>query len=376
MENEKIEKIEKSLAAIDKKESKVMFFITQPATPSASIYEIYRHATTLKNLGYNVVMVSDDSEYEIPSWVDKELVDMEHKSMNNLKLTVGAQDMLIIPEVLPNVMEQTQNLPCIRVAFVQSIDYALNSMIPATDWRSFGITDVITTSDVLKDLIIELYGDKFNINIIPPTIPEYFNDVNDEIKKPIISIIGRNSNEISKVVKMFYAIYPQYSWIGFDSMLSESKPPKPLARKEFANKLKGNFASVWIDRISSFGTFPLEAMKARSILIGLLPDITPEYLIVEEDGEFKLNVDSGFWTNDIYTLPRLIGDVVTKFIDDSLDEKIFEEMKITSSNYNEDETIKKSIDVFKGLFSNRKEILEKALNNLKEEQKESKDEEK
>ena len=110
------------------------------------------------------------------------------------------------------------------------------------------------------------------------------------MKRPVISIVGRNPNEISKIVKLFYSRSPQFGWVTFDSMITDSKPPSPLRRVDYAERLKKNFATVWVDRISTFGTVPLEAMKAGSIPIGLLPDITPEYLL-DEKGEFICEIN-------------------------------------------------------------------------------------
>jgi len=66
-------------------------------------------------------------------------------------------------------------------------------------------------------------------------------------------------------------------------MLTKSKPPQTMRRVDFAKRLQGNFAAVWIDRIASFGTFPLECMKSGVIPISLVPDIIPEYLIERDE---------------------------------------------------------------------------------------------
>ena len=266
-------------------------FVARGTNPAASVYEIYFHAKTLKNMGYNVTMLTDVVDYEIPSWIEPELTDIPHEPMESAKLTVGTQDVIIIPEIFSNVMEQTKNLPCIRIGLLQSVDYMLNGLLPATDWTSFGIQEVITTSEEVENLLKEYYGnDKFNVSVSAPAIPDYFKN-DDNIKRPVISIVGRNPNEISKIVKLFYTRYPQYGWVTFDSMITDSKPPSPLRRIDYAERLKKNFATVWVDRISTFGTVPLEAMKAGSIPIGLMPDITPAYLLDEEDGLFDTGVN-------------------------------------------------------------------------------------
>lgn len=366
IEMSKIDKLKIALNDIKNKKSKFLFFVAKSVNPAASIYEIYRHATVVKNMGYSVTMLTDSIDYEKPKWIESSLTDHPHEPMEKAKLTVGTKDVIVIPEIFSNVMEQTKNLPCIRIGLLQSFDYMLNSLLPATDWTSFGISDIITTNSEVKTLLKEFYGnDTFNIKLAPPSIPDYFK-YNGELKRPVVSIVGRNPNEISKIVKLFYSKYPQYGWVTFDSMITDSKPPSPLRRVDYAERLKRNFAVVWVDRISTFGTLPLEAMKASCITIGLVPDIVPEYLLNDE-GKFAEN--TGVWTRDIYSVPVLIGDVVTRFLDDSIDEKIFETMSNISEKYNTEKANKDLGESYTEFLNQRAVILEKAISDFEKSQK-------
>lgn len=360
----KIEKLKIALNGIKNKESKFLFFTTSTSNPAASIYEIYRHATVVKNLGYDVRILTDSIDYEVPNWIESELTDFPHESMEKIKLSVSAKDVVVIPEIFSNVMEQTKNLPCIRIGLLQSFDYMLNSLLPATDWNSFGINNIITTSKEVENLIEEFYGKNvFNVKKTSPAIPEYFR-YDGELKRPVISIVGRNANEISKVVKLFYAKYPQYGWVTFDSMITDSKPPSPLTRIEYAERMKKNFAVVWIDRISTFGTVPLEAMKAKTIPIGLMPDIVPEYLL-DEEGEFTEKC--GAWTKDIYTIPILIGEIITKFLDDTINEDYFNVMSSIADKYDVEKSNLEIGSTYESFLNERYSIIEKAIKEFEEE---------
>ena len=357
----KIDKVKESVLKLKNKESKFLFFVARGTNPAASVYEIYFHATTLKNLGYNVTMLTDVADYEIPSWIEPVLTDLPHESMEKAKLTVGTSDVVVIPEIFSNVMEQTKNLPCIRIGLLQSIDYMLNGLLPATDWKSFGIEEIITTNSEAVILMNEFYGENtYNMQIASPAIPEYFK-YNGELKRPVISIVGRNPNEISKIVKLFYSRYPQYGWLTFDSMITDSKPPSPLRRVDYAERLKKNFAVVWVDRISTFGTLPLEAMKAHTITIGLLPDIVPEYLLDEEKKSVE---NTGVWTTDLYAIPVLIGELVHKFLDDTIDDKIFETMGSIADKYNVVDAAKNIEEVYGSILQKRIDVLEKAISDF------------
>lgn len=362
-EVEQIEKIKVSLDRLVNKKSKFLFVVPESQSPVASVYEIYFHASVVKNLGYEVIMMVEKGDYVPPSWIEKELTDHKHMSMADPKLTVGPEDVMVIPEVYSNVMEQTKNLPCLRVGLLQSVDYMTSSLIPGTDWASFGVRDVITTSQTLKEWLENFYGQgKFDINTYNIGIPEYF-ERTDVPQKPVISVIGRNANEISKFVKLFFAKYPQYNWVTFDPMVTKSKPPQPMRRVDFAKRLQGNFAAVWIDRIASFGTFPLECMKSGTIPICLKPDVMPEYMIErDENGVAIKAVDgAGVWTENYYDLPILTADVLVKFLDDNISPELYDSMEKVASKYNQVDSETRLVEIYSELTNKRIALFQKAL---------------
>ena len=363
-ENEKMNNIKTAIKKFKNKDNKFLFPVAKTTNPAASIYEIYFHAYVAKKMGYKVVMLTDGDDYEKPYWIEDELVNIEHMSMSNNKLKVGPQDILVIPEIYSNVMEQTKNLPCIRIGLLQSIDYMVNSLVPATDWSSFGIKNIITTSENLKNFIIEFYGKQYNIKTYNVGIPSYFK-YNGESKIPTITVVGRNPNEISKLIKLFYSKYPQFSWVTFDTMITDSKPPRALTRKEYAERLRKNFAAVWVDRISSFGTLPLEAMRSNTIPIALVPDVTPEYIIdKDENGVTNYIENSGVWTNDFYALPILIGDTITKFLDDSISDEVYDKMQKIAEPYTQERSESQLIEIYESFINERIDMLEKALDDF------------
>ena len=362
-EIEKIEKIKASLDKLVNKKSKFLFVVPESQSPVASVYEVYFHATVVKNLGYNVIIMVEKGDYVAPAWIEKELTDHVHMSMADPKLQVGPEDIMVIPEVYSNVMEQTKNLPCMRVGLLQSVDYMTSALIPGTDWQSFGIQDVITTSQSLKEWLETFYGvGKYDIKTYNIGIPEYF-ERSAVPQKPVISVIGRNANEISKFVKLFFSKYPQYNWVTFDPMVTKSKPPQPMRRVEFAKRLRENFAAIWIDRIASFGTFPLECMKSGTIPICLKPDIMPEYMIERDENGVAIKVveGAGVWTENYYDLPVLTGDVLVKFLDDAISPELYDIMESVASKYNQTDSETRLVEIYSDLAKKRITLLEGAL---------------
>lgn len=364
MEQDNNEKVSQIIDTIKTKKNKFLICIPDVSIPNSSVYELYFHATVLKEMGYEVKLLVEKDDYIIPNWIDFELTEHNLISMSNPKIKVGPEDVMIIPEVFSNIMEQTKNFPCLRIGLLQSFDYMLNALIPGSDWGSLGINNVITGSDMLKEYFMEYYNRTYySIKSYNVGIPEYFKK-SDKPQKPVISIVGRNQNDIAKFVKLFYAKFPQYQWITFDPMLTMSKPPQPMRRVDFANRLKENFAAVWIDRISSYGTFPLECMKSGVIPIGLMPDIVPEYLIAyNENGEKYLSLDNtGVWVNNFYGLPEKVGELILKFLDDAIPSDFYDEMIKKGEAYSQSKSKEKIKQIYNEFLEERIQQLSESLN--------------
>ncbi len=356
-----VDKIKLSLANLNAKKNKIMFFVPDvQGVPAASIYEIYFHATVLKNNGYNVFILTETNKFEKPDFIESELTDLVHVSMESNRLTVSPEDLLVIPEIFTNVMEQTKNLPCMRVILFQSIDNATKALLPGYDWTMFGINNVLTTSKTMERFVEEFYGKgKFSLKSYNVSVPNYFKD-QFPLKKPVISIMVRNERELDKIVKLFLSKYPQYRWLNFEPMLTTSKPPKHLRRKDFAEKLGKNFAALWIDRISSHALFPLECMKVGTIPISYIPDVTPEYIV--DNGKAVEN--AGVWTDDFFQLPALIADTLRKFLDDEISEDVYNTMKGIANKYSPEIATEQLLNIYQGYFDERRNSLVKALDVL------------
>ena len=353
-----LSKLRLSVENIKSKRNKIMFFIPDVGiVPSGAVYEIYFHGTLLKSMGYNVKMMIETSKYVVPDFIEPELTQFEHVAMDSAKLTVSPEDMLVIPEIFTNVMEQTKSLPCIRVVLLQSIDNALRALVPGIDWSSFGITHVITTSKILELFVNEFFvNGRFKIGVYPVSVPDYFQK-KTEVKRPVVSVFVRNEADLEKVVKLFYAKFPQFRWITFEPMQTESKPPKFLRRKDFADKLGRNFAAIWLDRLASHAQFPLECMRVGTIPICLKPDITPEYIIKDD----KYIENSGIWTSDLYAIPALLSDTLRKFLDDEIPQELYTTMDSIAANYTVDKSKEKLTSIYSEIINDRLTMFENAI---------------
>ena len=259
-----------------------------------------------------------------------------------LNIDISPEDFLIIPDFFTNIMETTKNLPSKRVVFVQAYDYLINSLLPGMTYANFNIRSIITTSQTLKDFITEYHGDFYDIKTYKIGVPDYFKP--KKFKKPAISFVVRNASDIHKVSRLFYLKYPELRWVSFEDL-------RGLSREDFANKLSENVVCLWIDRISSHGTVPIEAMKSNTITVGLAPDMLPEYMVE----------NSGVWVKSIYQLPDMLSKIIKMYINDTLPNELYETMQKIASDYSPKISEESIINLYKELISDRQKEYEEII---------------
>jgi hypothetical protein len=353
------EKAKTRLENLKTKKSKFYFFLPAVKEANASTNEIYFQATAIKKAGYDVTLIVDSPEFLNPFYVDKELTDVKHFVINSGRLDISPEDVVVIPEIYTNIMEQTVNVPAIRIVLCQSLDYMFNALLPSTSWSDFGIDSVVTTSSRAKDYLQTVYTNRFDIQTYTVGIPSYFKTW-DKPKRPMISFLTRSPNDINKIAKDFYAKYPYYSsLITFDSMFSDTKPPRQTTRKEFAEKLSKNFASVWVDRISTFGTFPLESMACGTIPISVLPDFDPPYIFNEKNEYID---GAGYWTTSIYQVADILGKLVAAYLDDNIPNKVYDTMDTVAAAHSLEISETSVVKAYEHFINKRINALEGAIN--------------
>lgn len=315
---EKIDLLKKSKQNILDKNFKILFFMTDSEIASAAVYELYNQVKILREIGYDAKILTDKNDFQVPEFLDQDLKALPHISAEGQTFSISTEDFIIIPELFVNIMEQVKNLPCEKILLLQNFENAVRGLLPGASWSDYNIRNIITTNSKLAELATTYFG-KYDTQVYTIGIPDYFKTLSKP-KTPVITFYSRNSQELEKVIKLFYLKYPHYRFISFEDLRGTS-------REEYAKKLADSIACIWLDRISSFGTTPIEAMKVGTVPIGIVPDIIPEYL----EDQTK---DTGFWVNDLLTIPDCIHEVVKHWMQNGIPQKLYDDMLETSSKYN------------------------------------------
>ena len=302
-------------------------------------YQLVKH---LRNKGYNASIMYEKTQFKgVGDWLDAEYADLPHTTIEGGELKVGPQDFVIIPELYGHVLEQIVKMPCSKIILCQAYDYIFETLTPGTSWINYGVTQAITTSKVQEDYIKSIMP-SIKTSIVPVSIPDYFKN-SDKPKKPIVAIHTRDPRD----TMTFYILNPQFKWVTFKDM-------RNMSNREFAESLGECCVSVWVDRISAFGTFPIESMMCKTPVIGTLPILKPDWITNE----------NGIWSFDEAKIVEILGTYMKNWLEDNVPVALHEKMEGTVKSMAEQNQEESKVAFFSNIVQERTIEMEDAINKL------------
>ena len=345
MENTLKEKVLKSIEVLKNKQARI-YFLTQDTkgNAKASVRFIYQVAKTLKDAGFNPIILHEKNDYAgVAKWLSEEYMNIPHRVIEGQNLEISPEDFLIIPEIFGFMMEQVKQLPCAKVVLAQSYAYIVETLQPGQNWAQYGFFKCLTTTNNQKDYI-ERVMRQSTCDVIKPYISENFYP-KSQPPMPIVGVHTKEQSDAINIIKTFYLKFPQYRWFTFRDL-------RGLTEVEFANSLRDCFVSVWIDDESGFGTFPLESMKSNVPVIGKVPNLPAEWMTEE----------NGIWITDKTLFADVIADFIQNWLEDNIKPEMYEEMKKTSDKYSNKQEFESSVTtLFAKFLSNRADSFEEQI---------------
>lgn len=374
------------VSKLDKDENTIYIYCPAMSSPSGGISVLFEHAKILKDAGKSVTIVYEPQQNNQasleatkkarlkgakepaiifdkfnPSWLGSLKEDVSMRCLAEGELTysdgttekieslmMNPEDIMIIPEGFPNIMENTAQLPCKRIVMAQSWYYILSGLKVGQKWQHFGIKDVISISDGITEFLNTVMPG-LNVKNYKQAIDRELFNVSENIadKAPMISYMpGRGPESQMKtntVIRTFYEFFPHYRWVRFAQL-------QGLSKEEFASQLKTSALALYTDEVAGFGTFPLEAMACGTHVVGWTPFGSKEYI----------NEDNGFWAvnGDVFQLAELIGMALDRYFSGLLDsEEVSKEYEKTLSEYTKEKEVESVLNIYKEINNERIEEL-------------------
>jgi hypothetical protein len=350
--------IEQRIQDINDKKSRFYFYLPEVDYLTGTVSYIYDLACAVKDQGYEVIVFYHEDEYKNEGWVTDEWASLTHKSFSQLNKEYKLRDIdfIFIPELYIKIVDEflIQKIPSEIVMISQRHQFIFFNMEIGKRWDiHYNIKNVITTTKEQASLIKD-YFEKCNVEIIEPFIPDYFKK-GDKPSIPHIGLFTRNEADANRFIKQFYAKYPLFSWFQFRVF-------RDFSRENYAKQLQDLAFCVWIDEPSSFGTFPLEAMATEKVVLGIIPELVPEWMI-NEDKKLKNN---GVWIKNKLLLPSQTAKMIEIYLQGNFPETIINEGKETANKFSKDRFLMQAEHVTNQIITKKIERLNLYKNKLNE----------
>lgn len=345
-----IERIKEELDRIDKKENRVMFYVLDTeGNASGSLAYEYQLAKIAQDAGYNVSMIyqtdeNNDEFIGVEGWLGEEYSSIPHYNIRKDEVDIRPSDVLFIPEIFAQVMNQTKKLPCKRIAIMQNFDYILSQTPYSAQWGDYGIMEAISNTDENKALLQSIFP-YVKTTVIDPYIDNMFGKTNKP-QKCVVNVISHNQDDITRLVKPFYWKYPLMKWVTFADL-------RGMNKNKFADALREGFLTIWIDQDASFGYSAIEAMKCGNVVFAMLPKNYKKWMI-DKDGNLN---KSCIWFDNINQMHDKIATLVRGFITDNIPEAIYDGQDKVVDMYPKDNTVKQFTEYLSCVMDERKKVL-------------------
>lgn len=363
------QRIENTIEKINNNDFNIYFFTVDcKNVPNSSVEYVYRMARTLTDMGYKAtILYQIQDEYTeaeiyrrkkkgkhidenkvfvgVGEWLGEKYAELPHINISTEEWTVGPEDFLFIPEVFSSLMFEVykNKLPCETKIIIQNYNYMTEFIPIGIEWKNYGMYSAIATTKQQSELVKRVFP-YVESEIIPPCIDDCFRKP-IKPKDLIVNVITKDPNDINRIIKPFFWQYPMYKFITFRDL-------RNYPQEEYAELLKESIITVWVDRDTSFGHAPLEAMRCGNIVVGKIPENIPEWMQDEEG-----IINNGLWVYNINDIPSVLAKAIASWMTDNVPQELIDSMEMTNKKYTVDEWKHNVKETFVKMFAKRTETL-------------------
>ena len=349
-EEKALNRVLNEISKIEKKENNVFFFVLDTkGNPSGSLEYIYKLAMIAKNEGFKVGMLyqtidKNDEFVGVEGWLGSEYASLPHYDISNNDVEITPSDVLFIPEIFSNVMNQTKKLPCKRIAILQNYNYLIEQMPFSAQWGDFGVLEAITNTEYNSKLIKDVFP-YVKTNVINPYIDNIFGQTK-EPKKMVVNIVATDQSDINRIVKPFYWKFPTFKWVSFRDL-------RGLPKEKFAESLREAAITIWVDDNTSFGYSALEAIKSGSIVIAKVPNTPLKWMDEDNDENVGKLRNCCIWFDNLNDVQRVIASAVRSWITDNVPTTLTDEANKVKELYTYETTKNEFTSYLNAVIDNR-----------------------
>jgi hypothetical protein len=244
----------------------IYYFCPDFPQPSAGTKRLYRHVFHLNRCGYNAAIIHQRRGFEL-TWHEYRVpvVWMEDR------LDIGPDDVLVFPEGMARLMQQTRNFPCKRVVIALNWAYVHRNLPKGETWRDYGIHQAMTPSPLIKAFLE--WSMELGVTLVENYVDTKRYRYDPAIKKPKISYMARKD----PAGEILHAIFKRKNSLAGSTL--EWIRLENMNEGEFASHVMESRIFLATSTQEGMPTSMLEAMAAGCLVVGFSGVGGNDYLI-------------------------------------------------------------------------------------------------
>lgn len=232
----------------------IYYFCPDRKVKSGGIRTLYRHVQLLQENNLESCILHTKNGFKVPDMPD---VPIRYLTDSN---RFTADDVIVIPEGYPNVMEAMQHTPARKVVIALNWDYVYRVLPEEKDWRDFNIERVITQFPMLKKMTE--WAMNIPTKVVPYAVdPELYYYEKTE-KRVQITYFDRKAECIENLKKLLHSRNPAYiQHVNWEKL-------GDLSEKEYAETMRTSSVYLALGTREGLNISVLEAWGCGTLVAG------------------------------------------------------------------------------------------------------------
>ena len=258
---------------------RIRYFCPDYPQPSGGVKTLYQHVNCLSSAGIDAAIVHQKRDFRLDWHVyPAPVIWLEDRPQ------FGADDILVFPEVMPDLIRQTRGFAGQRVVISLSWLPSYTKLQAGERWQDSGISHVIATSPAVARHLS--WSMQIHVTLIPALIhPElYFYRPAD--KTPSVAYLTRKDGSgewLRGVIGRRGVAPPSYEWT----------PLRNLDERSYADAMRKTSVFVTTTMQEGLHRSVLEAMACGCLVIGFDAIGGADFMAGEGAGHNCLSVENG-----------------------------------------------------------------------------------
>ena len=274
----------------------IYYFCPDFPHPSAGTKRLYRHVFHLNNRGYPSVIAHRERGFEL-TWHGYRVPVVWIQD----GLDIKPDDVLVYPEGMVQLMKQTRDIPCKRVAIALNWAYIHRNLPGEETWKDYGIVQTMTPSPVIKAFLEWSMG--LDVTLIGNYVDTERYRYDPTIKRCKISYMARKdpAGEILHTVFKRKGLSSPaiWEWVRLENSDEDT----------FARHLMESSIFLATSTQEGMPTSMLEAMASGCLVVGFSGVGGNDYLIGSGDEQNCIRVENGNVPELGVILDHVLGNI-------------------------------------------------------------------